>query len=424
MLAAPKKEPHLRLESFFKQHTTYLVGGAVRDHLLGLPVKDHDWVVVGATPQNMLSANFQQVGADFPVFLHPETHEEYALARTEKKKGVGYQGFECQFSTDVTLEEDLLRRDLTINAIAQTSEGKLIDPYNGQKDIKNRILRHVSPAFREDPLRILRIARFLARFASLGFTIADSTESLMKEMVAEGEVNYLVAERVWQETQRALLEAEPAQYFKTLRACGALKVLMPEIDRLFGVPQRPEYHPEVDTGIHSLMSLSSACCTSNHLAVRFAALTHDVGKALTEQQKWPRHIGHESKGIAPVKALCERFKIPSDCRDLALLAAEYHTHIHRAFELKPATILKLFRSCDALRRPERFCQLLLVAQADSRGRTGFEKIRYPQMDFLSKALEYVKQINIKTLQDKGYKDKALGQAIQGEQLRLLTLFSA
>ncbi|MDP2548919.1 MULTISPECIES: multifunctional CCA addition/repair protein [unclassified Oceanobacter] len=389
----------------------YLVGGAVRDALLGIPVKDHDWVVTGATPQQLLDQGYEQVGADFPVFLHPDTHEEYALARTERKSGNGYQGFECRFSPDITLEEDLLRRDLTINAMAQQEDGSLVDPYGGQRDLHNRLLRHVSPAFSEDPLRVLRVARFAARFASLGFTVADETQTLMRAMVAAGELDHLVPERVWQETQRALQENQPAVYFQTLRDCGALAVWFPEIDALFGVPQPEQHHPEIDCGIHALMSLTAAARLSSLVAVRWAALTHDLGKALTAPAEWPRHIGHETRGIKPAKQLAKRLKTPKDAAELSLLSSQWHTHVHRALELRPETILKLFDGVDVWRRRERFEQLLLVAKADSRGRTGFEDCDYPQVEYLQRALAAVLTISAQDIIATGISGAAIRPAL-------------
>ena len=387
---------------------TYLVGGAVRDHLLNRPVKDNDWVVVGATPEEMISKGYEQVGADFPVFLHPDTKEEYALARTERKSGKGYQGFVCDFSSAVTLEEDLLRRDLTINAMAQDSDGKIIDPYNGQTDLQNRILRHVSPAFQEDPLRVLRVARFAARFAGLGFRIADETMDLMKQMVLDNELDHLVAERVWTETQRSLGENSPDTYFRVLRECGALKVWFKELDALFGVPQPEKHHPEIDTGEHALLCLQAAQKLSDSTAVRWAALTHDLGKGRTPESEWPRHFGHEKKGLSPVKQLCNRLKAPNDAKTLALLSSEFHTHVHRAFELRPDTLLKLFDQVDAWRRPERFEDFLLVCISDARGRTGLEECDYPQAEYCRNALKEALTI---TAQD------IIATGIQGAEIR-------
>ncbi len=401
---------------------TYLVGGAVRDRLLGYPYSEKDWVVVGATPAYMAELGFTPVGKDFPVFLHPHTKEEYALARTERKTAPGYSGFSFHCAPDVTLEEDLIRRDLTINAMAESSTGELIDPYGGHSDIQRKTLRHVSAAFSEDPVRILRVARFAARYHHLGFTIAPETLSLMKQMVASGEADHLVAERVWKEFDRALSERHPDVFIATLQQCGALAAVMPELDALFGVPQPPQHHPEVDTGLHSLLVLQQACILSNDTPVRFAALMHDLGKGLTPREQWPRHIGHEHTGLKPIKELCQRLAVPNDCRDLALIAAEFHTHCHRAFELKPSTLLKLFKQTDAYRKPERFQQFLLVCQADSRGRTGFENRDYPQSHYLAQALQTAKNVNVKALVSQGFKGADLGEAIEQERLGLLQQF--
>lgn len=390
----------------------YLVGGAVRDALLNIPVKDKDWVVVGATPEELLAQGFQQVGADFPVFLHPQTHEEHALARTERKSGMGYQGFDCRFSPDITLEEDLLRRDLTINAMAQDEQGNITDPYKGQADLADRLLRHVSPAFAEDPLRVLRVARFAARFAPLGFRIAEETMTLMKAMVSAGELDHLVAERVWQETRRALGEQTPSVYFEVLRECGALSIWFKELDALFGVPQPPQHHPEIDSGIHALMSLHAAAGLSQELPVRWAALTHDLGKALTPASEWPRHIAHEVRGLKPLKALQQRLKTPNDCADLARLSSEFHTHVHRAFELRGATLVKLFNQLDAWRKPERFEQFLLVCEADARGRTGLEQQPYPQADYCRQALAEANRINAQDMIAQGLQGAAIRSALE------------
>lgn len=394
---------------------TYLVGGAVRDSLLNISFSDRDWVVTGATPEQMLALGYEQVGADFPVFLHPNSKEEYALARTERKSGSGYQGFECEFSHEVTLEEDLLRRDLTINAMAQDEAGELFDPYGGQADLANKVLRHVSPAFNEDPLRVLRVARFAARFAPLGFTIAPETLALMQEMVADGELEHLVAERVWTETSRALMENSPTTYFQVLRDCGALKVWFKELDALFGVPQRPEYHPEIDCGIHALMSLNAAHDAQGSLTVRWAALTHDLGKALTPVDVLPRHIGHEKRGLAPLKTLHKRLKAPKHCAELAAISAEFHTHTHRAFELKASTIIKLFNRLDVWRRPERFEEFLQVCSADARGRTGFEDTAYPQADYMRNALKLAQSITAKEVMAKGFEGAAIRKALDEER---------
>lgn len=368
----------------------YCVGGSVRDRLLGLAVQDHDWVVVGSTPEAMVAQGFQPVGKDFPVFLHPQTHEEYALARTERKTARGYQGFAVYAAPDVTLEQDLLRRDFTINAIAQDAGGKLIDPHNGVADLRAGILRHVSAAFSEDPVRILRAARFAARF---GFTIAPETLQLMRDMVDDGEVDALVAERVWQELARGLMEKKPSRFFETLRSCGALAKIIPEVDALFGVPQPEKHHPEIDCGIHTMLVVDDAALHDYPLEVRFAALVHDLGKATTPKDILPRHIGHELRGVDLLQAMCERLRVPADCRDLGLLAARYHGDIHRAKELRAETIIKLFRSADAWRRPERFTQLLQACSSDARGRTGHEQDAYPQADYLLQLLAAARTVD-------------------------------
>ncbi|MDD2929668.1 MAG: multifunctional CCA addition/repair protein, partial [Sideroxydans sp.] len=357
----------------------YCVGGAVRDRLLGLPVQDHDWVVVGSTPQEMEARGFKPVGADFPVFLHPDTHEEYALARTERKTAAGYKGFNIYASPDVTLEQDLLRRDFTVNAIAEDEHGTLIDPHNGQADLQAGVLRHVSDAFAEDPVRILRGARFAARY---GFSIAPETLDLMRAMAANGEVDALVAERVWQELARGLMERHPSRFFLTLRECGALKKILPEVDALFGVPQPVHYHPEVDCGVHVMMVLDDTAKLDRSLEVRFAALGHDLGKATTPEETLPRHIGHEQRSIDLVRAVCTRLRVPGDCRDLALLVAQFHSHVHRARDLRPDTIVKLFDRCDLWRKPERFERILEACISDAHGRTGHENDAYPQAPYL------------------------------------------
>jgi len=391
---------------------TYLVGGAVRDELLGYPFYEKDWVVVGATVDDMTNAGYQQVGKDFPVFLHPKTKEEHALARTERKTAAGYKGFEVHATPDVTLEDDLVRRDLTVNAIAKDESGEYIDPYNGIADIKNKILRHVSEAFAEDPVRILRIARFMARYAHLGFTIADETEQLMTEMVAAGEVDALVPERVWQEMQKALSEKTPTAFISTLKDCGALKRIMPELDCLWGVPQPEEHHPEIDTGIHTMMVLEQACKLSDDPQVRFAALVHDLGKGTTPESEWPRHINHEARGADIVKKVCERMRIPKEFRDLAERTARFHLHYHRALELKPATLVKTLEQLDAFRRPERFENFLLAAEADARGRPGFENKEYQQGDYFRAAMLAAKNINIGALREQGFENMALANKIK------------
>ncbi|POZ60254.1 multifunctional CCA addition/repair protein [Chromobacterium alticapitis] len=368
----------------------YIVGGAVRDRLLNLPVKDRDWVVVGATPEQMLAEGYRPVGKDFPVFLHPDTHEEYALARTERKVGKGYHGFTFHTSPEVTLEEDLARRDLTVNAIAEASDGSLIDPYDGQADLKAGMLRHVGEAFVEDPVRILRLARFAARF---DFAVAPETMTLMRRMVDEGEADALVAERVWQELAKGLMESKPSRMLLVLRECGALARILPEVDALFGVPQRADYHPEIDCGDHTLRVLDYAASQGQPLTVRFAALGHDLGKARTPRDILPRHIGHEIRGIEPLSELCRRLRVPSDCRDLAHITLVHHTKVHQAFELRPATVLKLFKECDALRRPDRFRLMLDACLADARGRLHFEEAPYPQKAYLESLLAAAAQVD-------------------------------
>lgn len=394
----------------------YLVGGAVRDELLNYPVTERDWVVVGASPQEMLDAGYTPVGKDFPVFLHPKSKEEYALARTERKTGPGYTGFEFYAAKDISLEDDLVRRDLTINAIAKDEQGNIVDPYNGQQDLRNKILRHVSPAFAEDPVRILRIARFAARYAHLGFTIAEETNQLMRDMVANGEVDHLVGERIWKETSRALMERQPHVFVEALRDCDALVKIMPEVDALFGVPQRPEHHPEVDTGIHTMMSLSQAVKLNADLDTRFAVLTHDLGKAKTPQELLPRHHQHETRSLPLVEALSERICAPKSCKTLALLVAEFHTHCHRALQLKPKTIVSTLEKLDAFRRPERFRQFLLACEADSRGRTGFEQRDYPQSQYLNRCFESAQQVDVKALLDQGYQGAELGEQIRAARI--------
>ena len=353
---------------------TYCVGGAIRDELLGLPVQDRDWVVVGASPELMCAAGYKPVGRDFPVFLHPQTHEEYALARTERKTAPGYAGFVFHAAPEVTLADDLARRDLTINAIARADDGELIDPHDGQADLRNRVFRHVSPAFAEDPVRILRLARFAARFHE--FRVAAETMELMRTMVADGEVDALVAERVWQELARGLMEARPSRMFEVLRECGALKRLLPEVDRLWGVPQRADYHPEVDTGVHMMMVMDMAARLEAPLPARFAALTHDLGKGTTPRDVLPRHIGHEQRSVNLLDPLCERLRVPVECRDVARLVARYHGDMHRFEQLRSDTVLRVLERCDAIRRPERFAQIVLACEADYRGRLGWEEKIY------------------------------------------------
>ena len=375
----------------------YLVGGAVRDRLLGHPYHEKDYVVVGATPQQMLAQGFQPVGKDFPVFLHPETKDEYALARTERKSGHGYHGFEFYTDTSVTLEQDLIRRDLTINAMALDDDGTLYDPYGGQQDLAQRLLRHVSDAFAEDPLRVLRIARFAARYKALGFKVADETLKLMKHLAQSGELEALTPERVWKETSRALMEDHADEYFEVLRACGALKVLFPELDALYGIPQRPEYHPEIDCGIHTMMSLQQACRGNYSLDVRFAVLVHDLGKALTPKEELPRHIMHEQRGIQPVTELCERMRVPAHTRQLALAVCKEHLKCHQALTLKPGTLWRLLQRLDVLRRPERVEAFIQACECDSRGRLGLEDREYPQAQYVLDAMQVVRSIKAQDL---------------------------
>ncbi|KTD34816.1 tRNA nucleotidyltransferase [Legionella moravica] len=392
----------------------YLVGGAVRDQLLGIPIQERDWVVVGSTPEQLLNMKFRQVGRDFPVFLHPQTNEEYALARTERKSAPGYYGFECDFSSEVTLEEDLARRDLTINAMAMDEQGTLIDPYHGQRDIERKILRHVSPAFIEDPVRVLRVARFASRFHSLGFTLANETRSLMYEMVKRGELSHLVPERVWQEFQRSLEEKNPEQFIISLRSCGALEVILPEINSLFGVPNPYQHHPEIDSGIHSLLVLQSAVALSPDPVIRFAALVHDLGKAMTPIREWPKHYMHEETGVAVIEALCMRLRIPNDYRVLATLVSRHHLTIHRFFELRANTMVNLLERTDAFRRPNLFHQLLIACQADVEGRGN--SLDYKQRELWSKILSECVKVTPKELIEQGYEGKAIKEALHARRV--------
>jgi len=369
----------------------YTVGGAVRDELLGLPVKDRDYVVVGATPEQMEAEGYKPVGKDFPVFLHPKTHEEYALARTERKTAKGYKGFQVYASPEVTLEEDLARRDLTINAIAKDDHGKLIDPFNGVADLKAKTLRHVSNAFIEDPVRILRAARFAARFSE--FTIAPETMQLMRRMVEDGEVDALVSERVWQELSKGLMEHKPSRMFEVLRECGALKKILPEVDRLWGVPQPPQHHPEVDTGVHVMMVIDYAASKNYSLPVRFAGLTHDLGKGTTPKDILPRHIGHEERSVNLLKDVCQRLRVPNDCKELAHIVAKFHGKVGRSEEMRPETLLRLLQDTDAIRQPERFKEFLRACESDSRGRTGFENKPFPHADKLLKVLKVAIEVD-------------------------------
>jgi tRNA nucleotidyltransferase (CCA-adding enzyme) len=400
----------------------YKVGGAVRDRLLGLPVTDIDRVVVGATTEQMLAKGFRPVGADFPVFLHPKTGEEYALARTERKSGRGYGGFTFHASPEVTLEEDLIRRDLTINAMAEDDQLNLTDPYHGQRDLEARILRHVSPAFAEDPLRVLRVARFAARYAGLGFTVADETVELMRRLSESGELQELTAERSWKEISRALMENHPQVFVQVLRDCGALKVLMPEVDALFGVPQPQAHHPEIDTGLHTLSVLEQSALHRQPLTVRWACLLHDLGKGLTPEEEWPRHIAHEHTGLKLIKAVNQRFKAPKDCQELALLVGQYHTHGHRALELKASTLLELLQSFDVYRRPQRFEEFIAACEMDARGRKGLEQRSYPQAEYLRGAAKAAREVAVQPLLEMGFKGPQLGEALKRERLKALKTY--
>jgi tRNA nucleotidyltransferase (CCA-adding enzyme) len=399
----------------------YQVGGAVRDALLGAPVNDRDWVVVGATPEEMVAAGFKPVGQDFPVFLHPATHEEYALARTERKTAPGYHGFTFHADPSVTLEEDLARRDLTINAMAQDEAGTLVDPFGGQEDLRRKTLRHVSPAFAEDPVRILRLARFAARF--FDFTVAPETETLMRGMVTAGEVDALVPERVWQELSRGLMEARPSRMFEVLRGCGALARLLPEVDRLWGVPQPPAYHPEVDSGVHLMLVLDMSAQLGTPLTVRFACLCHDLGKGTTPPDLWPRHIGHEARSVALLRDVAERLRVPTECRELAETVAREHGNVHRSEGLGPAALVRLLDRCDAWRRPERFAQLLLACECDARGRLGHEEAHYPQRERLTQALALARRVDTAAVaaeaRARGAQGAAIGEAIHQARIEAI-----
>ncbi|WP_288063491.1 multifunctional CCA addition/repair protein [Rodentibacter caecimuris] len=404
----------------------YLVGGAVRDQLLGLPVKDRDWVVVGATAETLLVQGYQQVGRDFPVFLNPDTKEEYALARTECKSGNGYTGFICDFSPNITLEQDLIRRDLTINAMALDEKGNLHDPYHGKNDLDNRILRHVSPAFAEDPLRVLRVARFAARFHHLGVKIAPETLSLMENLAQSGELSHLTAERVWLETEKALNEKHPEIYFEVLRKIGALSTLFPELDALYGIPNPVQHHPEIDSFIHTMLVLQQAVkLTQNHpelnqSAVRFAAICHDLGKALTPKDILPHHYGHEQAGIKPTRHLSKRLKVSNYYQELAELTCEYHTHIHKAFELRPETVMKLFNRFDVWRKPQRFQEFLLVCLADTRGRTGFEMREYPQRDYINALLKAAEKVDVQQVIADGFEKQEIRNELNRRRIKIIS----
>jgi tRNA nucleotidyltransferase (CCA-adding enzyme) len=397
----------------------YRVGGCVRDRLLGLPLVDIDWVVTGATVETMTSLGYKPIGKDFPVFLHPETKQEYALARSERKTAPGYRGFEFTTDADITIEQDLLRRDLTINAIAENEHGQLIDPYGGQADLKARILRHVSPAFGEDPVRVLRVARFAARYHHLGFSVAAETADLIRQMGASGELASLVAERVWSEMSRALNEPNPQVFFQTLRDCDVLGILFPEIEALFGIPQTAKYHPEVDTGVHVMMALQKSAELNLDNETRFAVLMHDLGKATTPAHILPGHHGHEQQGIHLVKEFCRRWRVPRAHTELALITTEYHSHVHRALDLKPSTLLKLFTSTDMFRKPERFEKLTQACLADLRGRLNFEDAAYPQADFLIDLANKLREADLSGVKQSGLQGRELGEAIRKFRLQLI-----
>ncbi|PNI01900.1 multifunctional CCA addition/repair protein [Vibrio diazotrophicus] len=401
----------------------YLVGGAVRDKLLDIPVYDKDWVVVGSSPDEMLSQGFTAVGKEFPVFLHPKTKQEYALARTERKSGAGYTGFECHFAPDVTLEEDLIRRDLTINAMAQAEDGTLIDPYGGQRDLNDRILRHVSDAFIEDPLRVLRLARFAAKLSHLGFTVAEETMTLMAQITSSGELEHLTAERVWQEWHKSLSTQNPEVFLSVLRDCGALKVVLPELDRLFGVPQPEKWHPEIDTGIHTLMVAKQAAQLSSSLTMRFAAQVHDLGKGVTPESEWPSHKMHCHTGIKIIKKLCERVRVPNEFKELALLVCEQHSNVHRAAELKASTKLKILNKLDVWRKPERLEEVLLCCQADHSGRLGCEENPYPQKAIFEAAYQAALSIDVKDIIADGFQGKAIRDELEKRRIEAISSLS-
>lgn len=397
----------------------YLVGGAVRDALLGLPVGERDWVVTGTTPEQMAAQGFKPVGKDFPVFLHPQSKEEYALARTERKTARGYHGFAFHAGPEVTLEDDLIRRDLTVNAIAEDDDGTLIDPYGGQRDLEEKILRHVSPAFSEDPVRILRVARFATRFAPMGFRVAEETMALMRQMVSDGEVDALVPERVWRECERALMHEKPSTFFYTLRECGALARVMPEIDALFGVPQRADYHPEIDSGIHTLMSIDVAAAMNAPLEVRVATLLHDLGKAITPKAEWPSHRMHEARGVPLVEKFCARLRVPSDYRDLAVLVTRDHLNVHRCEELRPQTLLELLERMQALRKPDVFELALQSCLCDARGRKNFEESNYPQVPYLQAAAKIARTVEAKDVVAAGFSGVKVGEELKARRIAAL-----
>lgn len=391
------------------------MGGAVRDKLLNLEVVDQDFVVVGSSPEELLKLGYKEVGKDFPVFLHPKTGEEYALARTERKSGKGYKGFTVDFSADISLEQDLMRRDLTINAIAQDDTGLIIDPHHGQTDLKNKLLRHVSPAFAEDPLRVLRVARFAARFAHLGFSIATETLQLMSYLVESGEMQHLTAERVWAESEKALQSDSPQVYFEVLRQCGALKALMPELNILWGIPNPEQWHPEIDTGIHCMMALEQASKASDDIAVRFAALVHDLGKGITPKEQWPHHRGHEESGVGIIKKMCQRLRVPKELENLGVQVSRYHLHCHKVFEIRPKTVLKVLKGLSAFRNPKILKQFIQACQADFNGRLHNEDKAYPQADLLWQCFKAAEKVDVQTLISQGFAGQALGEAIDRQR---------
>ena len=412
----------LKINATYLVMQIYLVGGAVRDKLLGFPVIENDWVVIGETPESMVNAGFRPVGKDFPVFLHPQTHDEYALARTERKTAPGYKGFTVHAAPDVSLEQDLIRRDLTINAMALTSLGQLVDPYGGQQDLKRRIFRHISPAFAEDPVRILRVARFAARYHHLGFTLAAETRALMQSMVAAGEVDYLVPERVWAELFKALKERRPSAFFYTLKDCTALATIFPEIDGLFGVPQPERHHPEIDTGLHSMLCLEQAALLSASPEVRFAALVHDLGKGVTPKANWPHHYGHETKGLHILEKLCERLRVPNIFKALAMHVMQYHTHSHKAFELRASTLTDMLIALGAFKANNTLAEFLLACEADAQGRTGFEHAAYPQAELITLAAKAAISADTSTVLNSELKGAKIGAAIR--QLRISAVADA
>ncbi len=400
----------------------YLVGGAVRDKLLGLPVKERDWVVIGETPESMAQQGYRPVGKDFPVFLHPQSHEEYALARTERKTAPGYKGFTVHAAPDVSLEQDLIRRDLTINAMAMTPEGQLIDPYGGQRDLEKRVFRHISPAFAEDPVRILRVARFAARYEHLGFTLAEETRVLMQSMVTAGEVDHLVPERVWAELFKALNEKSPSAFFYTLKDCAALDKIFPEINCLFGVPQPEKHHPEIDTGIHVMLCLEQAALLSSSPEVRFAALVHDLGKGISPKANWPHHHGHETQGLPILEQMCERLRVPNSFKALALQVMQYHTHCHRAFELRASTITDMLAALGAFKPTHKLPEFLLACEADAKGRTGFENYPYPQAELLSGAAKAAASVDTSSILNSELKGAQIGEAIRRLRTKAIAEF--